>query len=46
MVDLEFETRQEAEAFGTALRNLWRQVDRQVMANPRARLVEIVESQE
>ena len=46
MVDLEFETRQEAEAFGGALRDLWQQVDGQVMANPKARLVEIVESQE
>ena len=46
MVDLEFETRQEAEVFGGALRDLWQQVDGQVMANPKARLVEIVESQE
>lgn len=46
MIDLEFDTRQEAEAFGGALRNVWRQVEGRVMADPKARLVEVVESQE
>ena len=42
MIDLEFETSDEAEAMHAALRGLWDRVD--VIQNPRARTVELVES--
>lgn len=44
LIDLEFESQGEAEAFLTALRELWGRVD--VMRDPQARVVEIVESRE
>lgn len=44
MIDLEFDGPDEAEAFHAALRELWRRVD--VMRDPRARIVEMVESKE
>lgn len=46
MVDLEFESLSEAEACLTALRDLWSRVEGTVMARPRARIVEAVESKE
>ena len=42
LIDLEFESSDEAEAFLAALRELWGNVD--VMRDPRARIVEVVES--
>jgi hypothetical protein len=44
MVDLEFDSANEAEAVHAALRDLWSHVD--VMQHPRARTVEVVESKE
>jgi hypothetical protein len=44
LIDLEFESQGEAEALLTALRELWGRVD--VMRDPQARVVEIVESGE
>lgn len=44
MIDLEFEGASEAEAVHAALRDLWERVD--VMQDPRARQVEVVESRE
>lgn len=45
MVDLEFDSASEAGAFGVALRDLWGRVE-VVGENPRARIVEAVESKE
>lgn len=44
MIDLEFDSASEAEAVHAALRDLWGRVD--VMQDPRARTVEVVESKE
>lgn len=44
MIDLEFDGPEEAEASHTALRELWGRVD--VMRDPRAKVVEMVESGE
>jgi len=46
MIDLEFDSSNEAEAFRVALQGLWRRVEGEVMENPRARIVEAVESKE
>jgi hypothetical protein len=44
LVDLEFDSRGEAEAFEAALREMWGRVD--VMRDPTARVVEVVESRQ
>jgi hypothetical protein len=44
MIDLEFDSAAEAEAAQVALRELWNRVD--VIRDPRARIVETVESKE
>ncbi len=44
LVDLEFDTRDQAEAMLTALRQLWERVGGKVMTNPAARILETVES--
>ena len=46
MIDLEFDSRGEAEAMLGALRELWRRVEGTVMRNPQVRIVETVESME
>src|SRR5437773_1910124 len=47
MVDLEFDNSSEAEAFRTSLHDLWRRAEAEgIVVNPRARIVEIVESKE
>jgi hypothetical protein len=46
LVDLEFDSSTEAESFLGALRGLWARVEGTVMADPRARIVEAVESKE
>ncbi len=47
VVDLEFDTVGEAEAFRDALRNLWRRVEAEgLVESPQARIVEAVESKE
>ena len=44
LIDLEFDTLQEAEALLAAMREVWRQVDGTIMFNPTARIVESVET--
>lgn len=46
MIDHEFDSSSEAEAMHDALRELWSRVEGTVMTNPRARVVEAVESKE
>jgi hypothetical protein len=47
IVDLEFESSSEAEAFCAALGDLWRRAEAEgLMEGPRARIVEAVESKE
>ena len=47
MLDLEFESSNEAEAFAAALRNLWSSPEGQkIMENPQLRIVQTVESKE
>jgi hypothetical protein len=44
LIDLEFDSADEAEAFAAALREIWGRVV--VMRNPQARVAEVVESKE
>jgi hypothetical protein len=46
MIDLEFDSAAEAEAFLAAMREIWRAVDGKVIAAPQARIALIVESKE
>lgn len=46
MVDLEFATSNEAEAFLQAMRSIWRQVQGSLIGGPRAEIVEVLESKE
>jgi hypothetical protein len=46
MIDLEFDSKSEAEALLAAMREVWRRVEGTVMSNPQARIVETVESKE
>lgn len=46
MIDLEFETAREAEAVLAALHRMWGRVEGTVMSNPRARIVEAVETRD
>ena len=46
MIDLEFDTKGEAEALLAAMRVVWGRVEDSVMSNPQARIVETVESKE
>jgi hypothetical protein len=46
MIDLEFETAQQAEALLAAMRNIWGRVEGKIMANPKARVVELFEAVE
>jgi len=46
LVDLEFDTTTEAEAFGRKLRELRGRVEGTVMTSPRARILEALESKE
>ncbi|MBI3609247.1 MAG: hypothetical protein HY204_00925 [Nitrospirae bacterium] len=46
IIDLEFDTASQAEAFLAALRVLWGRVESKVMMNPQARIVEAVETKE
>ena len=45
MVDLEFNTLDEAEACHAKLRNLWNRVEGSVINNPQSRIIEIVEDE-
>ncbi len=44
MVDLEFDSSSETEAFLAALRELWGRVEGRIIVSPQARIVEVVES--
>jgi hypothetical protein len=44
MIDLEFDTKSQAEALLAAMRAVWGRVAGSVMSNPQARIVEMVES--
>jgi hypothetical protein len=44
VIDLEFDTKGEAEALLSAMRAVWSRVEGSVMSDPRARIVEVVES--
>lgn len=46
MIDLEFDSRGEAEALLAAMRGVWSRVQGQIMRDPQARIVEVVESKE
>ena len=44
MIDLEFDTASDAEALLAAMRVVWGRVEGKVMTNPKARIVEAVET--
>lgn len=46
IIDLEFDTLNEAEAALASLRRLWTQVEGKVMVNPQTRILDIVEAKE
>ncbi len=46
MIDLEFDTRAEAEALLAAMRGVWSRVEGAIMMSPQARVVEVVERKE
>jgi len=46
MVDLEFDSKNLAEALSTALRGLWGQVEGKIMANASTQIIELVETRE
>jgi ribose 5-phosphate isomerase len=46
IIDLEFDSLNDAETALTALRNLWGQVEGKVMFNPQTRMLDIVETKE
>ncbi len=46
MVDLEFDSSNEAEAFLAAMREVWRRVEGTIIESPRVRIVEVMESRE
>jgi hypothetical protein len=46
LIDLEFGSRDEAEAMLVALRALWGRVEGEVISDPRARILEAVETRE
>ena len=46
MIDLDFDTRAQAEALLTAMRAVWGRVQGKVMTSPQARIVEAVEAKD
>ena len=46
MIDLEFDTREQADALLAGLRKVWSRVEGQVMRDPKVRLVKVAEAQE
>ena len=46
MIDLEFDTKSEADALLAAMRQVWSRVEGSVMSNPQAYIVDQVESKE
>jgi hypothetical protein len=46
MIDLEFDSKEEAEALLAAMRQVWSRVEGSIMTNPQARIVEVAETRE
>ena len=46
MIDLEFDTKSEAEGLLAAMRKVWADVEGRIMVNPQAKIVEVVETKE
>jgi heme-degrading monooxygenase HmoA len=46
MIDLEFDSSSEVEAFLAAMREVWSRVEGKIIESPRVRIVEVVESKE
>jgi hypothetical protein len=46
MIDLEFDTKDEAEALLAAMRVVWSRVEGTIMRNPQAHIVEVVDSKD
>ena len=46
MVDLEFDSSSEVQAFLAAMREVWSRVEGKIIESPRVRIVEVVESKE
>lgn len=46
MIELEFDTSQQAEALLAALHQLWGQIEGDVIMNPQTQIVEVVEARE
>ncbi len=46
MINLEFDTKSDAEALLTAMRTVWSRVEGTIMTNPKARIVEVAETKE
>ena len=46
MIDLEFNTKSEAEGLLVAMREVWQRVEGTIMTNPVARIVEVVETKD
>lgn len=46
MIQLEFDTARDAESLLTAMRAVWTRVEGTIMTNPKAQIVEIVETKE
>ena len=46
MIDLEFDTKSQAEALLAAMRTVWGQVEGRIMMNPQSHIAEVVESKE
>ena len=46
MIDLEFDTKEQAEALLAGLRKVWSRVEGQVMRDPTARIAEVEEAKE
>lgn len=44
IIDLQFDTAQQAEALLAAMREVWKQVDGKIITDPRASIAEIVET--
>ena len=46
MIDLEFDTKEQADALLAGLRKVWSRVEGQVMRDPKARIAEVEEAKE
>jgi quinol monooxygenase YgiN len=46
MIDLEFDSSSEVDAFLAAMREVWRRVEGTIIESPRVQIVEVVESKE